>query len=127
MLVEEVGGAQWVTEVEGGLQEGNGGGGSCWGLGNREQGDVSPLGPGVPRGSRVSGVSGAGEATGSESFRGIGQGNNGMKGNCGMSVCGVLDFKKKRARSERMKWIIWDLKYNEVGMRKVICVGVREP
>lgn len=38
------------TEVqESGLEGGHGGGGSCWGLGCGEEGDLSPLGPRVPR------------------------------------------------------------------------------
>lgn len=38
------------TEVQrAGLREGTGGGGSWWGLGYREEGDVNPLEPGVPR------------------------------------------------------------------------------
>lgn len=35
--------------AESGLEGGHGGGGGCWGLGYGQEGDVSPLGPGVPR------------------------------------------------------------------------------
>ena len=36
--------------------------------------------------------------------RGTGQGNNGVRGDSGVSVCGVLDFEKQREieKNERM-------------------------
>lgn len=49
---------------------------------------------------------GQAEAHGSElgGFQSTGQGNNGVRGDSGVSVCGVLDFKKQRGieKNERM-------------------------
>lgn len=46
------------------------------------------------------------ETHGSElgGFPGTGRGNNGVRGDSGVSVCGVLDFEKQREieRNERM-------------------------
>lgn len=49
--------------------------------------------------------------------RGIGRENNGVWGDSGVTVSGVLDFKKQREMEKNERWIIWDEKYNELGMQ----------
>lgn len=38
-------------------------------------------------------------------------------GTLGVTVSGVLDFKKQREMEKNERWIVWDEKYNELGMQ----------
>lgn len=96
--------------VKSGLEGGHGGGGSSWGLGYREEGDVSPWDLECPDGERFLGSVGRAEDTGSE-LGGFQKHRPGKQwsegGTLGVSLCGALDFKRREIeRHERMDRLV---------------------